>query len=94
MIGMSKYFVDHTYDLTELHKQHGSVFMINFGLVLGGWNLAVSDMESIKDVLSSDGNRFVSSWPGAPKLLSPSSLRHSYRCTFALASLICTCPRN
>eukprot|EP00892_Ulva_mutabilis_P000148 jgi/Ulvmu1/10133/UM006_0087.1 len=63
LIGMSKYLFDNDLDLSELHKEHGTAFVIDLGLVMGGWNLALSDVESVRDVLSGDHTRFFSNWP-------------------------------
>eukprot|EP00892_Ulva_mutabilis_P000149 jgi/Ulvmu1/10134/UM006_0088.1 len=63
VLGMAKYLFDNNLDLREMHEEHGPVFAINLGIFMGGWSLAVSDVDAVRDVVTSDHTRFVSRWP-------------------------------
>lgn len=60
------YLFEKNLDLSELHEEHGSMFVIDLGLPLGGWNLAVSDGALARGILSAPEEQFYIAWPGMP----------------------------
>lgn len=63
-MGRMPYFFEKRLDLSQLHEEHGPMFLIDLGLPMGGWNLAVSDGVLARGILAAPDEEFRVAWPG------------------------------